>query len=450
MRGSVVKKGTRWYVKIELDPDPTTGARRQKWHSGYNTKREAERARIDLLSKFDRGEYVEPTHQTVADYFADWLKAIEHTVRPSTFDSYSRNVRNHVVAHIGSVRLTKVDAGVLNGLYSHLLTSGRCQPSRTGKGYSSEVVSRATALHTEGLSLKATAQQLRIEFTEAGNITKNTVATLVRRRPSTATPARSRPGLDGRTVNYVHTIIHRAFKDAVRWGRLARNPANAANAPRGGQKSDGIHAWDASTLRAFLEASRQADDRLHALWVLLATTGMRRGEALGLRWSDLDLDAARLRVVQTIIQTSGKVMIGEPKTAHGRRPIALDKGTVGVMRDHRRRMLEERMLVGPDFGDQGLVFHQPDGSWLRPDAVSEVFLRRARKYGLQRLTLHGLRHTWATLALERGIHPRVVQERFGHSTISITLGMYSHVGPTLHDEAAETVAGLIIGSPHTT
>jgi integrase len=444
MRGSVVKKGTRWYVKIELDPDPTNGQRRQKWHSGYNTKREAERARIDLLSKFDRGEYVEPSHQTVADYFDDWLKAIEHTVRPSTFDSYSRNVRNHVVAHIGTVRLTKVDAGVLNGLYAHLLTAGRHQPSRTGKGYSAEVVARATELHAAGTSLEATAQQLRTEFTEAETITKNTVATLVRPRPSTATPARSRPGLDGRTVNYVHTIIHRAFKDAVRWGRLARNPADAANAPRGGQKSDGIHAWDAPTLRAFLEASREAGDRLHGLWVLLATTGMRRGEALGLRWSDLDLDAARLRVVQTIIQTGGKVTIGEPKTTQGRRPIALDQGTVAVMRDHRRRMLEERMLVGPDFDDQGLVFHQPDGSWLRPDAVSEVFLRRVRKHDLPRLTLHGLRHTWATLALERGIHPRVVQERFGHSTISITLGMYSHVGPTLHDEAAETIAGLVL------
>jgi len=444
MRGSVVKKGTRWYVKIELDPDPATGQRRQKWHSGYKTKREAERARIDLLSKFDRGEYVEQSHQTVADYFVDWLKATEHTVRPSTFDSYSRNVKNHVVAHIGSVRLTKVDAGVLNGLYAELLTSGRCKPSRTGKGYSPEVVERATDLRSQGVTLAATAEQLRSEFAEAEHITKDTLASLLRRGVSTATPARSRPGLDRRTVNYVHTIIHRAFKDAVRWGRLARNPADAANPPHGGQKSDGIHAWDAPTLRAFLDASSRADDRLYALWVLLATTGMRRGEALGLRWSDLDLDAARLRVVQTIIQTRSTVMIGEPKTTQGRRPIALDKGTVAVMREHRRRMLEERMLVGPDFADQGLVFHQPDGSWLHPDAVSEMFVRRVQRNGLERLTLHGLRHTWATLALERGIHPRVVQERFGHSTISITLGMYSHVGPTLHDEAAELVASLVI------
>ena len=406
MRGSVVKKGARWFVKIELDPDPATGKRHQKWHSGFNTKREAERARVDLLSKFDRGEYVEPSQQTVADYFVDWLKAIEHTVRPSTFDSYSRNVNNHVVAHIGAVRLVKVDAGVLNGLYAQLLSSGRRKPSRTGQGYSAAVLERAIELRSLGSTLQETADRLRDEFDEASHITKDTLASLLRRNASASPSATSRmsPGLDRRTVNYVHTIIHRAFKDAVRWGRLARNPADAANPPKGGQKSDGIKAWDAETLRTFLTSSAAADDRLHALWVLLATTGMRRGEALGLRWSDLDLDAGRLRVVQTLIQTRSKVTIGEPKTAQGRRPIALDKGTVAVMRDHRRRMLEERMLIGGDFADEGFVFHQPDGSSLRPDAVSEMFLRRVRSYGLQRLTLHGLRHTWATLGA-RARHP---------------------------------------------
>jgi integrase len=445
MRGSVVKKGTRWYVKIELDPDPATGKRHQKWHSGFNTKREAERGRIDLLSKFDRGEYVEPSQQTVADYFADWLKATEHTVRESTFESYSRNVKNHVVAHIGAVKLTKVDAGVLNGLYAHLLTAGRRPSSRAGKGYSPAVVERATQLRSEGLTLRATAERLREELPEADHITKDTLASLLRRAQQPTPPSpRQNSGLDKRTVNYVHTIIHRAFKDAVRWGRLARNPADAANPPKGGQKSDGIHAWDAPTLRSFLAESARDNERLHPLFVLLATTGMRRGEALGLRWSDLDLDAGRLRVVQTVIQTRSKVSISEPKTSAGRRPIALDKATVAVLREHRRRMLEERMLIGPGFDDLGLVFHQPEGQWLKPDAVSALFLRRVKKYDLPRLTLHGLRHTWATLALERGIHPRVVQERFGHSTISITLGMYSHVGPTLHDEAAAAIAAVVM------
>lgn len=185
-------------------------------------------------------------------------------------------------------------------------------------------------------------------------------------------------------------------------------------------------------------------NRLHALWALLATTGLRRGEAVGLRWSDVDLDAGRLHIVQTIISVRGKVSVGEPKTLRGRRPIALDAGTVAVLRAHRRAMLEERLLLGASFIDQDLVFHRPDGQCLRPEGVSDTFKRTVRRLGLPPLTLKGLRHTWATLALEQGIHPRVVQERLGHSTIAITLGIYSHVAPTLHDEAAEIVAGLVL------
>ncbi|MDQ6909311.1 MAG: site-specific integrase [Actinomycetota bacterium] len=444
MRGSVIKKGDRWYVKIELDPDPVTGRRHQKWHSGYRTKRDAERARVDLLSKFDRGVYVEASQQTLGQFLNDWLAAIEPTVRASTFDSYKRDIRLHVVAHIGSVRLTKVDAGVLNGLYALLLASGRRRPSRKGAGYSPAVVERALALRSDGVSLAETAKRLRAEIPEAAHITKDTLASLLRRTAAAPDNVEPDRGLDRRTVNYIHTILHRALKDAVRWGRLARNPADAADPPRAGQKSDGIHAWDAATLRRFLGASLAAEDRLHGLWVLIATTGMRRGEALGLRWSDLDLEAGRVRVVQTIIQVGSVVSISEPKTARGRRPVSLDRATVAVLRAHRHRMNQERLLVGADFNDLDLVFCQPDGSWLHPDAVSAAFLRRVRRYDLTRLTLKGLRHTWATLALEQGIHPRVVQERLGHSTIAITLGIYSHVSPTLHDEAAEIVAGLII------
>lgn len=445
MRGTVTKKGNKWCVIIERPPDPLTGKRRPKWHSGFKTKKEAERARIDLLSKLDRGEYVEPSRQTLADYLVEWLTAIEHTVRPSTFDSYKRNMHNHVIAHIGSTTLSRVDAVTLNGLYGMLLTSGRRRPSQTGRGYSPEIVDRAIELRGLEFSLTKTAEILQTEFEEAATLNKNTLNSLLRRRAAAPAVADEGPkGLDRRTVNYIHTILHRALKDAVRWNRLARNPADAADPPRGGAKSDGIHAWDAATLRSFLEASRESDDRLNALWVLLATTGMRRGETLGVRWSDIDLDAGRLRVVQTITQVRSKVAIGEPKTAKGRRSISLDDGTVAVLRAHRKLMLEERLLVGPDFNDEGLVFHYPDGACLRPDAVSAQFLRRVNRYGLTRLTLHGLRHTWATLALEQGVHPRVVQERLGHSTIAITLGIYSHVAPTLHDEAAATVAKYIL------
>lgn len=447
MRGSVVKKGDRYYVKLELDPDPATGHRRQKWHSGYRTKREAERARINLLSKLDSGEYVEPSRQTLGDFLDEWLRAIEPTVRPSTFESYSRNMRNHVVAHIGSVRLNRVDAGTLNGLYAHLLAAGRRRPSRSGRGYPPVVVERALELRAEGLTLEETAERLRADLEEADHITKDTLASLLRRhRVDPGDGETTHRRLDPRTVNYVHTIVHRAFKDAVRWGRLARNPADAADPPRGSRKSDGVDSWDAPTLREFLATSSTSGDLLHALWVLLATTGMRRGEALGLRWSDVDLDAKRLSIVQTIIQVRSEVKVGEPKTARGRRPVGLDARTVAVLREHRRRELEQRLLVGADFEDRDLVFHHPDGSCLKPDAVSATFARRVRSGGFPKLTLKGLRHTWATLALEQGVHPKVVQERLGHSTIAVTLDIYSHVSPILDDNAAQLVADLVLGA----
>ena len=377
------------------------------------------------------------SQQTLADYLVEWLTAIEHTVRPSTFDSYKRNMHNHVIAHIGSTTLARVDAVTLNGLYGLLLTSGRRRPSQTGRGYSPEIVDRAIELRALEFSLTETAEILQTEFEEAATLNKNTLNSLLRRRAAAPAVADEEPkGLDRRTVNYIHTILHRALKDAVRWGRLARNPADAADPPRGGAKSDGVHAWDAATLRSFLEASRESNDRLHALWVLLATTGMRRGEALGVRWSDVDLDAGRLRVVQTITQVRSKVTIGEPKTAKGRRSIALDDGTVAVLRAHRKLMLEERLLVGPDFNDEGLVFHYPDGSCLRPDAVSAQFLRRVERHGLPRLTLHGLRHTWATLALEQASTRESFKNASATPRSRSPSASTATSRPTLHDEAA--------------
>lgn len=309
-----------------------------------------------------------------------------------------------MIAHIGTTRLTRIDAGVLNGLYAKLLLSGRRASSRKGGGHPDALRGRAASLREQGLTYAQTAERLAAEF-PATPLTKNAVASLLRRRAAvkpTQDSGRARAGLDPRTVAYVHTILHRALKDAVRWGRLARNPANSADAPRVGDHSGDVQAWDAAMLRQFLTASRAASDRLYPLWVVLATTGMRRGEALGLRWSDIDLDAGRTRVVQTVIQIGGVVSLGDPKTARGRRSVKLDTATVAVLRALRLRMIEERLLVGLDFSDLDLLFHHPDGSWLRPESVSASLVRRVKRYGLPRITLHGLRHTWATLAPRAG------------------------------------------------
>jgi integrase len=163
----------------------------------------------------------------------------------------------------------------------------------------------------------------------------------------------------------------------------------------------------------------------------------------GLRWSDLDLTAGRLSIVQTVIAVNHEVRIGSPKTAKGRRTVALDPGTVGALREHRRRQVAERLLMGAGFTDHGLVFCRPDGGPLHPEHFSRMFDREIAKTELPRIRLHDLRHTWASVALSAGVHPKVVQERLGHASIGITLDVYSHVADGLHADAAALVAGLV-------
>ena len=242
MRGSVVKRGASYSVVVDLDRDPATGKRRQKWHSGFRTRREAERFLAETVDSLNRGAYVPKTKQKLGEFATEWLAAIEPTVRPATHYNYSRNVRLHVVPHIGTAVLTRVDPGSLNGLYARLLAQG----------------------------------------------------------------------LSARSVAHVHGIVHKMLKDAVRWGRLARNPADAGDPPRAAGKHAAMVTWDATETAKFLAAMKE--DRLYAAWLTLATTGARRGEVLGLRWSDVDLEAGRAAIRQTVIKVNNEVQIGEPKT----------------------------------------------------------------------------------------------------------------------------------------
>ena len=174
----------------------------------------------------------------------------------------------------------------------------------------------------------------------------------------------------------MHAVLHRALKDAVRWGRLSRNPIDAADPPRVNGSGREMKTWSAEQLAAFLKATR--DDRLHALWHLLAMTGMRRGEALALKWDDVDLEAASLSVRRALIPNGKDVVVSEPKTARGRRVVALDPGTVEVLKGQAARQLEEQAKA-KSWTDTGLIFTREDGVALHPEVVSRFFRQAVKK-----------------------------------------------------------------------
>jgi integrase len=244
-----------------------------------------------------------------------------------------------------------------------------------------------------------------------------------------------------RTTRYVHTVLRRALADAVRWDRLARNPADVANPPSAkAAKAPRPRTWTADELRAFLDSVHGS--RLYPLWLLYATTGLRRGEALGLRWRDLDLVAGTIAVATTRIAVGHEIVDSTPKSGHGR-AVALDPVTVAALREHRKRQAAERLALGAAYRDGAHVFAWEDGRPLHPDYVSKAFRDAVGPARLPRIRLHDLRHTWASLALQAGVSPKVVSERLGHALVSFTLDVYSHVLPGLQEDAAAKVAALI-------
>jgi integrase len=202
-------------------------------------------------------------------------------------------------------------------------------------------------------------------------------------------------------------------------------------------------AWQVADLKTFLGYVK--DDRLHPLWLTLALTGLRRGEALRLLWRDVDLKTGRLLVRRSLVPVNADVVVSEPKTRKGHRSVTLDPVKVSVLKAWRRRQRDERLEWGPAWTNTGLVFTREDGSAWRPERITQIFAALVKKVKVPPIALHGLRHTYATLALAAGIHPKVVSERLGHSTVALTMDVYSHAIPAMEEEAASRIAALVTG-----
>ena len=247
-------------------------------------------------------------------------------------------------------------------------------------------------------------------------------------------------GLSPRRVAYIHSVLHVALKRAVRWNIIPRNPADAVDAPKG--KRVEIQPLTAEQAQAFLRAA--AGDPLEALYVMALATGMRQGELLALQWKAVDLSTGRAQIVRSLRRRKGEWLIKGPKTARSRRLITLPDLALESLKRHRASQLEQRLVSGPEWESNDLVFCNDRGQYLYGTHITRgPFKRLLKRAGLPEIRFHDLRHSAATLLLSEGVHSKLVQELLGHSTITITMDTYSHVLPGLQREVASRMDAVL-------
>lgn len=350
---------------------------------GFRLKGDAQDALATEMVAHGRQERVEPSKRTFGDYLTnEWLPLQQAGKKPSTYSGYKYFVEKRIKPELGDTKLTELTSGEIARLYAKLRAGGR----KDGK---------------EG-------------------------------------------GLSERSLKQLHAVLHSSLAHAVECGMIHRNAAAAL--PRDVKPKPRrveMRTWTATELQTFRRSV--GNDRLRACFTLAATTGMRRSELLGLRWEDLDLEHAQIAVRRGLVAAGYEVHEGEPKSGRAR-TIAIDADTVAMLKRHRTRQLEERLEWGEAWTDTALVFTREDGTSIHPHTLSQTFDRRVARTKAPRIRFHDLRHTHATLLLQAGVHPKVVQERLGHSSIAITLDIYSHVAPGMQEDAAARLGAIVFGS----
>ena len=249
-------------------------------------------------------------------------------------------------------------------------------------------------------------------------------------------------GLTPKSVRFIHTVIHSCLEQARKEGMITINPASAVRLPKLEQRE--IRYLDSGEIKEFLEVAR--DSKHFAAFFLALNTGMRRGEILGLRWKDIDLEEGQLTVNQGLVRVSGKGLVfQEPKTKLSNRTISLSPMVLKVLKEHRKKQAEYRLLSGGAYDEGGLdlVFANEIGKPICPRAFTRIFERLLKRAGLEAACLHDLRHTFATMALEQGVNVKTVQETLGHHSAAFTMDVYAGTTERMKREAADKVGGLL-------
>lgn len=381
---------------------PPKDERRQTTIGGFATQKLAQSALNDILGKLERGEHVAPAKTTLAQFLDEWLEGLELDVKmgelqSTTLTSYQGHVRFHLKPKLGGVRLQKLTRDRIREHYAWLMAEGRVPPKPKKE--------------------KPAPKRRRKKAAEDAKPKK----------PERVVPTT----LSAASVRRIHATLHRALADAVDARRIHLNPADGIKL---GKYTRPQRSWTNEQLQTFL--AKAGGDRLRALWLLYATTGARRGELLGLTWQDVDLAGGAITIRRSLVPNGYRLELHAPKTDDGTRRIAIGKDTAAVLKAHKTAQAAEKMAHRDIWGVErsecvrglDLVFTTEHGCEMHPGRVSKLFLKLETQAKLPHISLHGLRHSFATIALgDQNLPVKVVSARLGHADVGITMNLYQDV-----------------------
>ena len=369
MRGHIRKRGAGYQIVVDIGRDPITNKRKQKSIGGFKTKKEAEKALAQYISKIEKGEYFEAEKISLKEFLDHWLETYAKVnVAPKTFIRY-KEFCNTINNYIGHNKLNQIKPAHIQKFYSVLIDEGR---------------------------------------------------------------------LSNSTILKIHRMLHLALKHAVMWQMIINNPTEAVTAPR--VKKTEMSVWDSDTANKFLNDIKETPIYIPTLLAL--TTGMRQGEICALKWDNINFSNGTISVVNSLQRLNGKLVIKPPKTDKSIRNISLMDFTIKELKEHRKKQLEYKLLFGENYQDENFVCAWEDGRPMDPHYVSSKFAKLVKQLNYPKIRFHDLRHTHATMLLQQGVNPKIVQERLGHSQVTVTLDIYSHVLPNMQKEAVQKLESL--------
>jgi integrase len=449
MKGHVSRRGKTWAFWFDIDPDPLTGKRRQQTHSGFKSEKQAWKECRTAIADYERGHPVTASRRKVAAALDEWLTRIEHSIKPSMTQNWRNYAAYYVIPYIGQRDVQEIDGTVCDALYAKLLAEGRVK-ARPKKRPTTRAV-HARRLGPSGRALPCrpySYDTVRCFHTHAEDdpaigqpITPKKLGQRAAEDASESARRKLNPGLEPKTVVNTHRMLHRAWEDFAIWGWAKRNVISDAHPPRVPRK--GRRVWTVTQLQTFLQRARS--DRFFALWVLEATSGMRRCELAGARRDRLDLDAGPRALEVTRVVVDGRVIESDGKTENAQHVLALDPFTLAVLKAHVEELDRERRDFGPDYRDHGVLFCWQDGRPPHPDTITRRFKKLAAAAGLPEIDLHDVRHSYATMGRDAKIDWKALSHRIGHSDVAFTMKQYVQTDLEADRQVANALAELIIG-----